>query len=96
MNDAVIREKLAELREAMKRCPHPEPRGRMGEGIYISESEVEGSSLDGALESLRLHVKYLLFDLEATRRENRYLRQMLESRPRPSTDESRGDDPKLS
>jgi hypothetical protein len=27
-------------------------------------------------------VKYLLFDLEATRRENRYLRQMLENRHR--------------
>ena len=27
---------------------------------------------------LRLSIKYLLFDLEATRRENAYLRKMLE------------------
>jgi hypothetical protein len=31
------------------------------------------------LDWLRLSVKYLVFDLEATRRENQYLRQMLES-----------------
>lgn len=33
------------------------------------------------LDTLRLQVKYLVFDLEATRRENQYLRKMLESRP---------------
>jgi len=27
---------------------------------------------------LRLSIKYILFDLEATRRENQYLRKMLE------------------
>ena len=34
--------------------------------------------LQESLDHLRLTVKYLLFDLEATRRENKYLRQMLE------------------
>lgn len=33
-----------------------------------------------ALESLRAEVKYVLFDLEATRRENDRLRQLLDSR----------------
>ena len=96
MNETAIKEKLDELREAMRRCPQPERRGRMGEGIYISDGEAEEASLEANLESLRLQVKYLLFDLEATRRENRYLRQMLESRPKPSTDEPKGDDSKLS
>ena len=34
--------------------------------------------LKNDLDFLRLHIKYLLFDLEATRRENAYLRKMLE------------------
>jgi chromosome segregation ATPase len=37
------------------------------------------TSLQDSLDWLRLSVKYLVFDLEATRRENQYLRQMLES-----------------
>jgi len=36
------------------------------------------NSLEESLEGLRLSIKYLVFDLEATRRENGYLRKMLE------------------
>jgi len=36
------------------------------------------TSLQDSLDYLRLSIKYLLFDLEATRRENNYLRKMLE------------------
>lgn len=36
------------------------------------------SSLQDSIDYLRLSIKYLLFDLEATRRENGYLRKMLE------------------
>ena len=36
------------------------------------------SSLQESLDYLRLSIKYLVFDLEATRRENSYLRKMLE------------------
>lgn len=35
-------------------------------------------SLQESLDYLRLSIKYLLFDLEATRRENTYLRKLLE------------------
>ena len=35
-------------------------------------------ALQDSLDQLRLSVKYLVFDLEATRRENEYLRKMLE------------------
>lgn len=34
--------------------------------------------LQDSLDYLRLSVKYMVFDLEATRRENEYLRKMLE------------------
>lgn len=36
------------------------------------------SGLQESLDYLRLSIKYLVFDLEATRRENSYLRRMLE------------------
>ena len=34
--------------------------------------------LQESLDYLRLSIKYLVFDLEATRRENKYLRDMIE------------------
>jgi len=34
-------------------------------------------ALQDSLDQLRLSVKYLVFDLEATRRENRYLKKLL-------------------
>ena len=37
------------------------------------------AELQESLDHLRLSVKYLVFDLEATRRENKYLRNMLET-----------------
>ena len=36
------------------------------------------SGLQESLDYLRLSIKYLVFDLEATRRENSYLRKILE------------------
>ena len=48
-----------------------------------SRSEVLATAIEGLWENesidfLRLSIKYMLFDLEATRRENAYLRKMLE------------------
>jgi nitric oxide reductase activation protein len=36
--------------------------------------------LQDSLDHLRLSVKYLVFDLEATRRENKYLRSLIDSK----------------
>jgi uncharacterized protein YlxW (UPF0749 family) len=38
------------------------------------------NNLQESLDYLRLSIKYLVFDLEATRRENGYLRKILEER----------------
>ena len=38
------------------------------------------SSLQESLDYLRVSIKYMLFDLEATRRENNYLRKLLEDK----------------
>jgi hypothetical protein len=43
---------------------------------HIESSEC-AALLKSDLGSLRLHVKYIIFDLEATRRENSYLRKLL-------------------
>lgn len=38
------------------------------------------SDLQESLDYLRICIKYQVFDLEATRRENKYLRKLLESK----------------
>ena len=43
------------------------------------------TDLQESLDYLRLSIKYLMFDLEATRRENAYLRRMLESQSNGGT-----------
>lgn len=51
---------------AATRARHEQMRKTLGE-------------LQDSLDHLRLSVKYLVFDLEATRRENQYLRRLIES-----------------
>ena len=46
----------------------------LGEDIDKSRSD----SILSALDYFRLGVKYLIFDLEATRRENKFLRRLLD------------------
>jgi len=38
----------------------------------------EMAALEDGLDHLRLAIKYLVFDLEATKRENRLLRELLD------------------
>ena len=47
-------------------------------------------SLQEAMDYLRVCIKYQAFDLEATRRENRYLRQILENRSKPPEEPKEG------
>ncbi len=50
------------------------------------------SELQDSLDYLRLSIKYLVFDLEATRRENQYLRKLLDAKHAPGPDHSPMDD----
>jgi hypothetical protein len=86
VNEVAIKKRLEELVKAMAGMPPAGPAGRNDNGIYYSETYKgkKGSPVEESLDHLRLHVKYLVFDLEATRRENRYLRQMLNNRRRPN------------
>jgi len=79
MKEAVIRKRLLELCQTVATPTRAEKATESGSGIYVAATSGE-PSLEESLDCLRLQVKYLLFDLEASRRENGYLRQMLENR----------------
>jgi peptidoglycan hydrolase CwlO-like protein len=49
------------------------------------------ADLQDSMDYLRLSIKYLLFDLEATRRENAYLRKLLEKQTNPGADAQAGE-----
>ena len=48
------------------------------EQTYQQEGD-EAGIFQGSIDFLRLRIKYLLFDLEATRRESQRLRELLEA-----------------
>ncbi len=79
MNEAAVRKKLNELHQTLTEHPVTHKRSAGG-GIYQPETTSEEPTIGELMERLRMGVKYLVFDLEATRRENRYLREMLENR----------------
>ena len=80
MNEALINERIMELAESLTGSPKLGMGQAGSEGVYQPASSAGKLTVEDSLDYLRLQVKYLLFDLEATRRENRYLRQMLDSR----------------
>ncbi|MCW5754238.1 MAG: hypothetical protein KIT24_05970 [Phycisphaeraceae bacterium] len=91
MNEQEFQSKLGELIKQIGELPE-EDRKRLEQlaGETKERHEKMRSTLAGLQESLdylRLSVKYLVFDLEATRRENQYLRKMLERQS--NTDRSR-------
>ena len=77
MNEAAVKQKIDEL-FAMTGSGD-------GHGIYVASAG--GQNLDEALDQLRIYLRYLVFDVEATRRENSYLRRMLELRNRHRKEE---------
>jgi len=89
MDEATFQRKLAELVTEISTLPETE-RGKL-EALAAETKERHQklkqtvSSLQESIDYLRLSIKYLLFDLEATRRENAYLRKMLEEDPGSAT-----------
>lgn len=82
MDEQTFQKKLAELTKEIGNLPE-EDRVKL-EALAEQTKERHAklrrtvTSLQESLDYLRLSIKYLLFDLEATRRENGYLRKMLE------------------
>jgi len=91
MNEETFQRKLAELISEIGSLPAGE-RGKM---MQLAEETQERhqklretiGSLQESIDFVRLSIKYLLFDLEATRRENVQLRKMLEQQPPDPADE---------
>src|SRR5688500_8750118 len=82
MNETEFQGKLAELMGEISTLPATE-RAKLEKIATETRARHERlratvSSLQESLDYLRLSIKYLVFDLEATRRENGYLRKMLE------------------
>ena len=82
MDESTFQMKLAELVKEIGDMPEAE-RTKLEALAQQTKQRHEKlkatvTSLQDSIDYLRLSIKYLLFDLEATRRENEYLRKMLE------------------
>jgi len=82
MNEKDFEQKLGELMGQIASLPESE-RGELTQLAEETRTRHERmrktiSELQESLDYLRLSVKYLVFDLEATRRENQYLRKLLD------------------
>ena len=82
MDEAVFQHKLAELVAEIGTLPVGEREKLKNLATQTRKRHEElratVSDLQESIDFLRLSIKYLLFDLEATRRENAYLKKMLE------------------
>jgi hypothetical protein len=95
MNEMAIKRRLYELADSLNRLLRSSGVGLRSDGVYLTNASGGAPQAEELLEELTLQVKYLMFDLEATRRENRYLRQILENRPKPPTDEGKDTGPEI-
>mgnify|MGYP000938718679 CR=1 FL=1 len=87
MNEQDFQQKLGELLTQIGELP-ADQRGRLeqlaGEAKdRHARMRKTVADLQDSLDYLRLSVKYIMFDLEATRRENAYLRSLLEKQTGP-------------
>ena len=94
MDENTFQKKMASLFDHIREMPGNDGRspeapaaGGSGDELRVSVEELQES-----LDYLRLSVKYLVFDLEATRRENAYLRRMLEQSSRDAQRDLRDDE----
>ena len=82
MDEAALREKIGEILSEARGIPAVAEPGAAGPGQSAhpraSGLRREMAALEDSLDHLRLAIKYLVFDLEATKRENRLLRELLD------------------
>lgn len=84
MDETSLEDKLIELVKEFGGLTDPQYKKlvMLAQEAQKSHKRLEKSvnSLQESLDYLRVCIKYQLFDLEATRRENEYLRSMLEEK----------------
>ena len=82
MDEAVFEQKLNELVSEIGSMPDSQQKKLMllAKKTRETHDQLKKSvtHLHESLDYLRVSIKYLLFDLEATRRENTYLKKLLE------------------
>lgn len=82
MNEQDFQQKLGHLISQINELPEQQ-RGPLSQLVQETRERHDRmkqtvGELQDALDYLRLSVKYLVFDLEATRRENDYLRKLIQ------------------
>ncbi len=84
MDEALFESKLNELVREISSLPESDQKKVVSLAQkarrYQKDLKKSVSDLQDSLDYLRVTIKYLLFDLEATRRENSYLRKILEEK----------------
>jgi hypothetical protein len=84
MEESNLEKKLQELVAEFGGSPDPKYNklAELARQAQNSHEQLKRSvdRLQESLDYLRICIKYQIFDLEATRRENKYLRQLLEER----------------
>lgn len=84
LNEKIFEGKLKELVKEIAAFP-PNQRGKIEDlakqtGIYQQKLQKSVDILQESLDYLRVGIKYLLFDLEATKRENNYLKKIIDEK----------------
>lgn len=97
MNDADFNKKLGDLLEQIGSLPSSErdKLTQLADETKERQARMKKtvSELQDSLDYLRLSIKYIMFDLEATRRENAYLRKLLEKQADAGgTNDNQGND----
>jgi len=81
VDESALREKVGQLLSEVHRLPQPQrPKAAdLGQDANRPGPAVkrEMAAIEDSLDQIRIAVKYLVFDLEATKRENRLLRDLL-------------------
>lgn len=81
MDESALREKVGQLLSEVHRLPRSGQMEVMdagqAKGVQGSSVKREMAAIEDGLDQVSLAVKYLVFDLEATKRENRLLRNLL-------------------
>ena len=81
VDEATLRERVGQLLSEVHSSPASGAKAvaEQERSVAISHSPMrrEMAALEDCLDHVRLAIKYMVFDLEATKRENRLLREML-------------------
>lgn len=95
MNDQDFQRKLGDLVRQIGELPEPERSQiqQLAEDTRARHDRMRKTiaDLQESLDYLRLSIKYLVFDLEATRRENQYLRKLLDRQAGQSREDATGE-----